>query len=111
MGQNRYKYLRIWATRRGILITTPHKEVVEWVMSKVREHVPHAQLEVVYEARYRIHKLDGNDVDIAIWILGELCRNGWEPFAITTLPTDTPAFRWTGVAEAIHLRFSYHSEE
>ena len=112
MGQKRYKYLRVYYDYRGLRVRTPHKEVVEWIMSKVKERVPHAKLEVGEGGYYRVHKLGGRDDAIGNWILEELCKDGWEPFAISIARSSNIATeQMIGRVEAIHLRFSYHSEE
>ncbi len=84
-----YKYLRVESHRgqKSLIVAGTDAETIEWIREEVK---------LVYEkasasSRQRNNKLTygitlrvkGNNEDsAAIWILDELMKRGWEPFAV-----------------------------
>ena len=88
-SQKTYDFVEIWE-RGGINICTTDSETVENLYSKIKAEVPSARFMWAFEPK-KIHaiidKLQGKDLSLLFWIIGQLGKDSWEPFSVFTTNT------------------------
>jgi hypothetical protein len=92
-------YTRVSWTESGVFLSSTDAHVMDWVLDDVKNFLPTATLFKNWRGvlpsgetyTYTIQKLQGRDGDVAWWVVKQLCRQGWEPFAVE--------------GNTIHLRF------
>ena len=80
-----YKYLEITQII-GISVLCTEEATLDWILSEVKRLVPTCKAKTASFGGENWHismkKLQSHDQAIMWWIMQQLCRQGWEPFAV-----------------------------
>lgn len=76
-----FKMVDIQAYTGGLIITSPHTEVLEVILAQVKSIKPDCNVTQLHANSWRIHKLSGDDEEIGFQIMAYLGDNGWEVVA------------------------------
>ena len=103
-----YDYLRLHTSSSGVFIRCTNRKTVEWIANEVRKLAPSCQMEQSKSGTYKLSHLQSRDLEIGDWITQQLCIQGWEPFAVTSIyrsDTDPVAARVWGSEDVLHFKF------
>ena len=76
------RYAHLELTGSYVSITTTDSKTAETIIAQVERFVG-GQIEVTHkEFWYELKKLRNRDTAVHDWLIGWLCSNGWEPYAV-----------------------------
>lgn len=85
VSMKNYAMLELNYSNSGINFVTTDEKARKWVIDLIKTKIPRATAEATSEGTH-VSKLDSRDIEIAEWLKGQLCLNGWEPFAVNVVP-------------------------
>ena len=95
-----YKYAKVHPQYHVEMYSTD-PQVINWILSELKKIIPtfsftrKSTTDFSGKAfEFRIDQLQNKDYIVGMWIIQQLCQNGWEPFGVTG----------NGDDEIIHLR-------
>jgi len=98
-----YGYACVFWTQGGVTLYCTDPQMLESIFTELKKLVPSCKraaeafkLASGEVLGYSVHRLQGQDNLIFLWVVKQLCLQGWEPFEAKDLPLSP----WA----AIHLR-------
>ncbi len=81
-----YKLLNIEANSAGVWVRSTDSDTLSWIADEVKRYMSSARSEILLSLRsnevfgIRLSNLQNRDIEMAYWIMKQLCAKGWEPF-------------------------------
>ncbi len=76
---------------QGIFVETTELAISDWLVALVRTQCPDCKvyrLQDGSETSVRVSNLHNRDYAVLLWLVGEMCCQGWEPFDAASAYSD-----------------------
>ena len=80
-----YAMIELSYSSSGINFSTTNEAAKKMVIDAIAKQIPGVAVGSDNEGTH-LSKLNDRDIALGEWLKGQLCSNGWEPFAVTVVP-------------------------
>jgi hypothetical protein len=85
-----------------LTVVTIDQKTIDRTIAKVEEYVGEKiDVSKSHQYRYKLKKLRNRDYEVFMWLIGWLCVDGWEPYAVHS---DVLAGEYTKTGTTHHFR-------
>lgn len=104
-----FKYLRLHFSGFGIFVRCTDQTATEGIVNEVRKIMPSCETGTNSKLGLTwLKRLQNRDMEIGNWVVRQLCLQGWEPFAATSIyqsDNDPRGTREVGECDVLHFKY------